>query len=336
MKLKVDQLTHHLQRQGLQSIYLLFGDEPLQIMEGGDKLRSFARKQGFSERTVLSVETGFSWHELREQANSLSLFATKRLIELRLGNKSPGDAGSTALIEYAERPPRDTLLFITADKLDQAKQKSKWFTALEKNGAVIQVYPIETAKLPEWIIQRMTQVGLQASPEAVQMIAERSEGHLLACAQEIEKLVLLYPKERIEINHVLEAVADSARFEIFDWVEVVLGGDIPRCVRQLQGLQREGCEPVLILWALDREIRNLAQMAYAMANGQALEQVFGQFRVWQNRRQVINKALQRHKLLRWHAFLKHSARIDRIIKGAERGNVWDELRSLSLQVAGIR
>lgn len=336
MKLKVEQLSTHLQRQGLQSIYLLFGDEPLQIMEGGDKLRAFARKQGFSERVVLSVETGFSWHELRDQANSLSLFATKRLIELRLGNKSPGDAGSSALIEYAERPPRDTLLFITADKLDQAKQKSKWFTALEKAGVVIQVYPVEAAKLPEWIFQRMTQVGLQASPDAVQMIAERSEGHLLACAQEIEKLLLLYPKERIEINHVLESVADSARFEIFDWVDVVLSGDIPRCVRQLQGLQREGSEPVLILWALDRDIRNLAQMAYAMANGQPQEQVFGQFRVWQNRRNTIQKALQRHKLLKWHAFLKHSAKIDRIIKGAERGNVWDELRSLSLQVAGIR
>lgn len=336
MKLKVDQLSNHLQRQGLQSIYLLFGDEPLQMMEGGDRLRTFARKQGFSERTVLSVETGFSWHELREQANSLSLFATKRLIELRLGNKSPGDAGSSALIEYAERPPQDTLLFITADKLDQAKQKSKWFTALEKVGVVIQVYPIEATKLPEWIAQRMAQMGLQASLDAIQMIAERSEGHLLACAQEIEKLLLLYPNERIEINHVLEAVADSARFEIFDWVEVVLTGDIPRCVRQLQGLQREGCEPVLVLWALDKEIRNLAQIAYAVANGQPQEQVFGQFRVWQNRRAGISKALQRHKLFKWHAFLKHSAKIDRIIKGAERGNVWDELRRLSLQVAGIR
>jgi DNA polymerase-3 subunit delta len=336
MKLKPDQLTNHLQRQGLQSIYLLFGDEALQMMECGDKLRTFARKQGFSERIVLSVETGFSWHELRDQANSLSLFATKRLIELRLTNKSPGDAGSSALIEYAEKPPRDTVLFITADKLDQAKQKSKWFTALEKTGVVIQVYPIEVAKLPEWIAQRMAQVGLQANPDAIQMIADRSEGHLLACAQEIEKLLLLYPKERIEIAHVLESVADSARFEIFDWVDAVLWGDIPRSVRQLQGLQRESCEPVLILWALDKDIRNLAQMAYAISSGQSLEQVFGQFRVWQNRRALINKALQRHKLLKWHAFLKHSARIDRIIKGAERGNVWDELRSLSLQVAGIR
>jgi len=274
MKLKPDQLTNHLQRQGLQSIYLLFGDEALQMMECGDKLRTFARKQGFSERIVLSVETGFSWHELRDQANSLSLFATKRLIELRLTNKSPGDAGSSALIEYAEKPPRDTVLFITADKLDQAKQKSKWFTALEKTGVVIQVYPIEVAKLPEWIAQRMAQVGLQANPDAIQMIADRSEGHLLACAQEIEKLLLLYPKERIEIAHVLESVADSARFEIFDWVDAVLWGDIPRSVRQLQGLQRESCEPVLILWALDKDIRNLAQMAYAISSGQSRTSVW--------------------------------------------------------------
>jgi DNA polymerase-3 subunit delta len=336
MKLKADQLTNHLQRQGLQSIYLLFGDEALQLMECGDKLRAFARQQGFSERVILTVETGFSWHELREQANSLSLFATKRLIELRLTNKSPGDAGSTALVEYAGNPPRDTVLLITADKLDQAKQKSKWFTALEKTGVVLQVYPIEATKLPAWIAQRMAQVGLQATSDAIQMIADRSEGHLLACAQEIEKLLLLYPNERIEVSQVLEAVADSARFEIFDWVDAVLMGDIPRCVRQLQGLQQEGCEPVLIIWALDKDIRNLAQMAYAVSSGQALEQVFGQFRVWQNRRALMNKALQRHKLLKWHTFLKHSARIDRIIKGAERGNVWDELRSLSLQVAGIR
>jgi DNA polymerase-3 subunit delta len=335
MKLKANQLENHLQRQGFAPTYLLTGDEPLQMMECADTLRHFTRRQGFTERVVLTVETGFDWSTVNQYANSLSLFANKRLLEIRL-NKSPGNDGTKALIDYTNNLPTDTILFITADKLDASKQKAKWFTTLDKVGVIIQVFPIEISLLPGWIAQRLKLYGLQASSETINLIAERSEGHLLSCAQEIEKLRLLYGSGKIETPQVLEAMADSARFEVFNWVDTVLAGDHPRCVRQLLGLRTEYPDPVLVAWALNREIRNLCQITYALKNGQRLEQVFQTYRVWQNRKNAVHSAIKRHpQPSKWHKFLQEMVKIDRIIKGVDNGNPWDELQRLSLRVAGV-
>jgi len=337
MKLKAAQLSNHLKRQGLSPIYLLTGDEPLQMMECADILRSFARQQGFNERVVLTVESKFDWENLEEQADSFSLFANKRLLEIRLGAQSPGKDGAKALIAYSDNPPPDAILLITADKLDASKQKTKWFKILSERGVIIQIWPLNVSDLPGWITQRMRQSGLQASPEAINMIAERAEGHLLACAQEIEKLHLLYGKGQIDTAQVLDAVVDSARFDVFNWVDTVLTGDVPRLVRQLRGLQAEGVEVVFVTWALNKEIRNLCYMTYALQSGQNLAQIFRTYRIWALRQNVISRAINRYsKPRRWRQFLRDTVQIDRMIKGLESGNPWDELQQLSLRIAGVK
>ncbi len=335
MQIKVSQLPAHLKKQGLGQIYVIIGDEPLQVQECGDLIRKQAKYQGFSEREVLSVEKGFNWQSVEQQAQSLSLFASRRLLELRLADKSPGTEGAKALISYLQNPAPATILLITIDKLETAQQKAKWFLALDKAALIIQVRPISLLELPNWIAQRFSQLGLQASPEAIAVLAQRSEGHTLACAQEIEKLFLLYGKGRIDANQVMEVVADSARFETFAWVDTVLSGDVVRGTRQLKILKAEGYEVILIVWALTREIRNLCQMSAALQAGQRWDQVSKTFQVWQFRKPILEKALKRHRYARWKFFLKQSARLDSLVKGAERGDVWEELSGLGLQIAGI-
>ncbi len=335
MKIKANQLSAHLKKQGLAKLYFVTGDEPLQMMESMDILRSYARSQGFSERTVLTVEKGFDWQNLNQQADNFSLFAVKRLLELQLGKQSLGSDGIKSLQHYVTHAEDDTVLFISADKLDASKQKTKWFEFIDKQGTVVQVMPIDKAQLPQWINQRMQQIGLQASTEAIAMIAERSEGHLLACAQEIEKLKLLHGEGHIEIEQVLEAVADSARYEVFDWIDTILAGNVVRCVRQLTRLRGEGVEAILLAWALTREIRNLYQMAYALKHGQKQEQVFKTFRVWQQRKNLVSLALKRHTLSNWQTYLLKTVELDKMIKGMSPGNPWDTLQRLGLQVSGV-
>ncbi len=337
MKIKSTQLTAHLKRHGISSLYLLTGDEPLQMMECADTLREFARKQGFTDRVVLSAEAGFDWDTLEMYTNNFSLFASKRFLEIRLGKKTPGNDGTKALIAHFDNLSASSVLLITADKLDASKQKAKWFKALDEKGVVIPVWSLNLADFPKWIEQRMSQHGLQASAEAINIIAERSEGHLLACAQEIEKLRLLHGKGRIETVQVLEAVANSARFELFNWVDTVLAGDVQRCVRQLESLRAEGVEPVLVLWALNREIRTFCHMTYALQRRQRLEQVLKTFRVWSTRKNAITSAIKRHPQPGiWRQFLQETVQIDRIVKGVGSGNAWDELQRLSLRVAGVK
>lgn len=335
MKVKSTQLAQHLQR-GLSPAYLLTGDEPLQVMECSDKLRQAARQQGFTERTVLTVEANFDWSALQEATQSLSLFASKQLIEIRLGNKTISEAGTKLLNQYFTQISESTCLLIIADKLDSAKQKTKWFSLLEEKAVVINVIPLELAELPAWITQRLNAQNLRATPDAITLIAERAEGHLLACAQEIEKLGLLYPKDYVlDTQHILEAVTDSARFEIFAWVDIVLSGDVARSVRQLRGLKAEGIEPILIVWALDREVRTLTQVAYALQQKQSVDYICKTYRIWQQKKTLIFQAVKRHPVATWQNFLQQSAELDRLVKGATRGNIWDALQKLAVQVAGI-
>jgi DNA polymerase-3 subunit delta len=333
VKLRAEQLQSHLAGE-LAAIYLISGDEPLLVQEAGDAIRAAARAQGYAERMVLDVEPGFDWGELRETAAGLSLFAARRLIELRMPGGKPGEAGAKALVEYAARPPRDDLLLVSLPRLDKAAQSTKWFTALEHAGVLLQLWPPAAAQLPGWIAQRMRARGLQPTPAAAAALAARVEGNLLAGAQEIEKMRLLHGPGAIDEGDVMEAVADSARFDVFTLADAALAGDPARCVRILRSLEGEGVEPVLIGWALTREVRLLTTLSQALAAGGRLSTLYQQHRIWDKRQPLVEQALKRHPLERWRALLRRCARIDRITKGQAAGNVWDELIQLSVMMAG--
>lgn len=335
MKLRLEQLASHLM-QGLQPIYLLSGDEPQQLMEAADAIRARARELGFGEREILHAEAGFDWNALTAASGTLSLFAEQRLLELRLQSGKPGKEGGAALSEYAANPPPDTVLLIISGKIDSASQKSKWYKSLEAAGVTMQVWPIEPAAMPDWVLKRMRSRGTQPSTEAAQALAERVEGNLLAAAQEVEKLLLLYGEGPIDVAQVEEGVADSARYDIFELVDTALLGDAVRTTRVIEGLRAEGVEPILVLWALLREIRTLAQMAEELAQGGSIEALMGRFRVWEKRKGPVRAGLKRHTLKRWLQLLRRAGRIDRMIKGIEPGNPWDELLQLALLMAGVR
>ena len=339
MKLNPAQLAKHL-NGSLAAVYAISGDEPLLCQEAGDAIRSVARQQGFGERQVFSVEASFDWGQLYEAGASLSLFAEKRLIELRIPSGKPGDKGAAALLDYLSRPADDTLLLITLPKLDGSSQKTKWAKALIDGPAAqfIQIWPVDAQQLPNWVRQRLAQAGLTASPHAVEMICARVEGNLLAAAQEIEKLKLLAEGNQIDAETVQAAVADSARFDVFGLIDAALNGEAAHTLRILDGLRGEGVEAPVILWALARELRQLATLAWQYEQGIPLERAFSQCRppVWDKRRPLISRALQRHSAERWGHLLLDAQRIDAQIKGQAPGSAWNGLASLSLAMAGKR
>jgi DNA polymerase-3 subunit delta len=219
-------------------------------------------------------------------------------------------------------------------KLDSASLRTKWAQELESSGVLVQVWPIETGRLHDWIQARMKTQGMQASRDAVSLLVERVEGNLLAAVQEIDKLLLLHGPGRIEVEAVAEAVSDSARYSIYGLVDTAMTGQAEKTSRIINGLRSEGVESILVLWALSREIRSLSSMAAEVRKGVAIESVLTQQRVWERRKPLVREALKRHSLGRWYGFLQHCARIDRIIKGAEVGKPWDELLQLGLSIAG--
>ena len=333
MQLKPEQLDAHLNKQ-LAPVYFISGDEPLRVMEAADAVRVAAREQGYGEREVLTVQAGFDWSGLHAGGGNLSLFSERRIIDLRLPTGKPGKEGAQALRDYAEQPPEDTLLLVTAGKLEPAARKSKWVQALDAAGVVMFVWPLNAQEFITWIGQRMRRRGLVPTDEAVGMLADRVEGNLLACVQEIDKLYLLQGEGEVDAQAIARLVADSARFDVFTLVDAALAGKPARSVRILRGLQGEGVAPQVVLWALAREIRTLAAMTARVADGEAVPAVLARYRVWANRKALVGGALQRLRPAQCTAMLRQCARIDRISKGQGAGNAWDELLQLTCRLAG--
>ncbi len=334
MRLRLDQLQTHLSCHGLAPLYLVSGDEPLQVMEAVDTIRAYARRHGVDEQIVLTVGAGFDWNSFEQEANNLSLFGSHRLIELRLGAMEPGSEGTRVLNSYAKRPPADTCLVISTEKIDKKLLQSRWLKVIDKAGVVIQVWPVEPAALPQWILRRAIAKGLRLSPEAAAFLAAQVEGNLLAASQEIDRLELSSSGARIGLDQVMAVVSDSSRYEVFDLVDCAFDGNLARALRVLQGLRREGVEPAIVNWALTRELRSLCHMATKLAAGTPIEGVFREFQVWDKRRAAVKKALERHTLNALRSLLVSAGRIDRSIKGVAEGNPWDELGWLCVQITG--
>jgi len=336
MRFRADQLASHL-KGNLLPCYLVSGDEPLQMGEAADRVRHAAREAGYTDREIFEVQkSGFDWGRLRAEADALSLFADKRIFDLRLVSAAIGADGGAALRDYAQKPPPDTLLLVTAPRMDRKQLTAKWVQAVDAAGAVIQVWPVEGERLAPWVEQRMRARGLVPGPGVVSMLAERIEGNLLAAAQEIDKLLLLEGPGVVSPEDLAEAVADNARFDVFALVDSALEGSAARCARMLNRLNAEGVPEPVVLWALAREIRQLAAMSFAIAKGSDASRVMTTHKVWDKRKTAVGKGLRRLPVDRWQELLCACARTDLIIKGRAKGGAWQALQDITLGMAGVR
>lgn len=343
MQLALNQLAAHLQK-GLRPLYTLHGDEPLQLQEAADAIRAAARAAGHTERSVHTVQGAhFDWSSVLAAGGSLSLFADKQLVELRIPSGKPGKDGSTAIQQLAASAVQDenTLTIVTLPRLDAATKKGAWFAALDSNGATIQVDPIERAALPAWIAQRLARQNQRvASGEegqrTLQFFADRVEGNLLAAHQEIQKLGLLQPEGELSYEVVEQAVLNVARYDVFKLSEAVLSGNLARTMRMMDGLQAEGTAEVLVHWTLSEDIRNLKRAKDALTSGQPLPMVLRSLRVWGPKEKLFERVVPR---LTANAAVRllHSAHlVDGIVKGLPADgwprDSWQALRKLAIDM----
>lgn len=333
MKIRAEQLQSHLSKE-LLPVYVISGDEPLLAQESADAVRLAARNKGFSGREVFHGEGKFDWSQLHNEANALSLFAEKKIIEIRISNGKPGDKGSKALCELCANPSPDNLLLVILPKLERSAQNSKWVKALEAVGAHIQVWPVTGDQLPRWIKQRLLESNITANQQAVEILAERVEGNLLAAVQEIEKLKLLAIGGKVDAIMMSSVVADSARYNLFEFVDKVLAGDAQSAARSLRGLHSEGTDAIPLLWAITRELRILIKASEQISRGENRDWALKNAGVWEKRLPLFRTAIQRCSAAHLRMLLYQAGAIDRGIKGMRKADIWDELTTLVLSLAG--
>jgi DNA polymerase III subunit delta len=316
LKLSPDSLARHLERQ-LLPIYLISGDEPLIAMEAADAIRGRARALGFTEREVHAVDRSTDWDAILAAAGTLSLFATRRIIELRLPTGKPGVAGGRALATLAGSLAEDTLVLVLSGRLDRDAQGADWVRAVEERGGWVQVWPVAADRMRPWLEARCRQLGLAAEPEALDVLAERTQGNLLAARQELEKLRLLAGDVpggaglRVTAASVLAAAGDSARFNVGELSDALVAGDLGRALRVLGGLQGEDAELPLVLWAVVRALRT-RWSRYAEPGAPGADAARPTFR------RLAERAL----------------RADGMAKGRRAGNAWDEIALLACELCG--
>jgi len=330
MAITSEELPRHL-ASGLKPLYVVFGDALLLAIEAADSIRAAARAAGYSERETFIAEQHFKWGELHNSAQSLSLFAARKVIDLRIPSGKPGVEGGQALQAYCTSLVPDVLTLVSLPKLDWAAQKSQWFGALQQHGVVVSADDIPRNALPNWIAGRLKRQDQSVDTATLEFLADRCEGNLIAAFQEIQKLALLFPAGPLTFDQVKDAVMDVARYDIFKLSEAMLTGNAARYARILDGLRAEGTATVLVLWAISEDIRTLGKVLQAMQRGGNLSNALRDIRVRKDRQGLIENAARRLKFTHIERAMLQAARLDKTIKGLRPGDVWDELLQLGLR-----
>ena len=332
MAISSEDLPRHLV-SGLKPLYVIYGDAPLLAIEAADCIRTAARAAGYSERETFTAEQHFKWNELRNSAQSLSLFASRKIVDLRIPSGKPGVEGGQALQDYCANLSEDVLTLISLPKLDWTVQKSQWFGALERHGVMVSADDIPRNALPRWIATRLKRQEQSVDDATLGFLADRCEGNLLAAFQEIQKLALLFPAGELSFEQVKDAVMDVARYDIFKLTEAMLNGNAVRFARILDGLRAEGTATVLVLWAVSEDIRTLGKVLQVVQRGGNLGNALRDIRVRRDKQGLIENAARRLKFPHIERAIQQAARLDKTIKGLRQGDVWDELLQLGLRFA---
>lgn len=322
-------LQRSLAGDTLAPVYLIAGAEHLLVIEAADAVRGRARDLGVTERVVLDADARFDWDELARAGASGSLFASRRLIEVRLPSGRPGRDGSAALIEYCQHAAPDNVLLITTADWSKAHE-TKWVKQVQKTGVFVPIWPLKREQLPAWVASRLHSRGVEAGRDVAALLAERCEGNLLAAAQEVDKLALLAAGQRIDLAALDSLVGDDARYDVFALVDAALAGDGSRALRIIAGLRAEGEQvPALTGWIIN-QLRALARLA---ASGSGLDAAFRRERVWPTRQAMYRRVLRQSGADHWQACLAQAARIDAASKGRGDGDPWRELERLMVAIA---
>ncbi len=333
MPARISDLPKLLGASELKPVWLIAGSEHLLVLEAADRLRARARELGYIEREVFDVDARFDWNELAMSGAAMSLFASRRIIDVRMPTGRPGKEGSAAISAWCAALPPDTILLITAQEWSK-QHEGAWVGAIDRIGVTMPVWPLKPEEMPPWIAARLGSRGIKATREAIEMLAERVEGNLLAAAQEVDKLSLLVGDATLDVETLEASVADDARFDAFRLTDAAIAGDAARALRIVEGLRAEGEEAIPLLGWLLNQLRSLSRLSQAGSNN--LNQAFGNERIWPAKQPMFRRALQAGDTAHWERCIVQAGRIDRIAKGRGEGDVWREIERLVAAIAAPR
>lgn len=325
------ELSKRLTNQ-LDSAYFIASQDPLLLMEACDDILLAARSKGYLEREIHTVEPNFNWQQLLESGSALSLFASLRILDIRIPNGKPGKEGTEVLEQLLEQSGSDTILLVRTPTWESSIRNLKWVKLFQKNATSLVIWPLDEHKFPDWVAQRANKLGLDLDATAIQHLVHKTEGNLLACDQELKKLLLLKGQTSIYSREVEQLVADSARFDVFSLLETALKGDAKRCLNILAHLRGEGSSAVPIHYVLMQRLQLLAALAAAQGHSEQQNALFKQHRVWKTQQAGLQRLAHQRNPGYWYKLVQRGIDVERVLKGRSPGDGWFELERLLLSL----
>lgn len=348
-----------------KSLYLIHGGELAQTIESTSIIKKNFINFGFNETTIIDLNEDKTIEDFLHEINTLSVFANKRIIELRLkGNINKKD--KEIFFQAIENIPEDLIIIIIANKLTANEKKSSWFLNCCNNGLVINASPIPFYQMSNWIKHKLNYLKISISNDALNLLVYYYEGNLVALTNAISKINLSYsnndinniksnnngndndinnnivnkhnqsqiPKE-LTINDIKQYIDDNARFKNFDLIDPLLDGDAKRSMHILKCLKEQKYDPILVLWAICNEVRILIKISEEMANGAILSALLNKFGVWNYRIPKVKAALKRLDLNKLKVILQNGVISDIIVKGVISEDPWNALKTICLSFLGL-
>lgn len=330
MKINLAQLDMQLTKKPAH-VYVVCGDDVFLKQDAGNLIKKQCAKLGFDERIKITPDKDFAWDTLFSTLYANSLFSSKKLIEIDFRDSTPNKAATALFAEYFTNPHDDNVIIVYMGRLDAKAAKSAWYQTLDKAGIIITIWPITRDQLPQWIKERAQRYKLNFAPDALMLLADYIEGNLTAAAQAIEKIYLLKPTLPINFETVQTAILDESQFTVFDLTDSLLLGTPNRSIHILRHLQADGVEPAIVLWGITREVRLLSDMLNQLQAGQTIDSLMQKQRIFAKRQTAVRRFLSKYKQATCHDLLSHASEVDMIIKGLQKGDVWQSLELLCLR-----
>ncbi len=335
MQAQLPQFENSL-NQPIKAAYVFSGEEPLLLMEALDCLRTAAKKQGFDEKIIFDITNDFDWSRLAQETQAMSLFSDKKLIVLNIPNGKPGKVGSKSISDYCASPIEDIVLILACGKVDfRGGKPPAWYKKIDDLGMSVRLWPVKREQLPAWIKQRTIKLGLNLTPAAMAVLVDRTDGNLLATAQELEKLTLLSLDAEVDEETIIKSISDNSHYSIYECIDATLAGKAGLVIKMIHSLEAEHFPEAIVIWALINDLQKLEQLAWFKRTSGLNNAVFMKHQIWKNRQALVTQALNKHNYAFWAACVSYCAKLEKGLKGRQvSAKPYQEILDLLLQIAG--
>ncbi len=222
---RVKQIQEDISKGQIKPIYFLMGEESFYI----DKITELIEKDLLTEsekdfNQIVLYGRDVSIEEIVANAKRYPMMAEKQVVIVKEAQDLSRQIDN--LTSYAENPQPTTVLVICYKykTLDKRKKLSK---IIAKNGCLFESKKLYENQVGEWISQTLKEKDYQIDPKATQMLVEFLGTDLSKINNELEKLMLILPKDStISAKHIEVNIGISKDFNNFELRKAIGGKKI--------------------------------------------------------------------------------------------------------------